>query len=73
MKRLTLLTGVAAALAFGGTSAIAQMQQKGPEEKGGAQMQAPPSAQQQAPQPQTLERLVRWHQALGVLRGLSHL
>jgi hypothetical protein len=47
MKRLTLLTGVAAALAFGGTSAIAQMQQKGPEEKGGAQMQAPPSGQQQ--------------------------
>ena len=56
MKRLTLLTGVAAALAFGGTSAIAQMQQKGPEEKGGAQMQAPPSAQQQAPQPQTQQK-----------------
>ncbi len=56
MKRLTLLTGIAAALAFGGTSAIAQMQQKGPEEKGGAQMQAPPSAQQQAPQPQTQQK-----------------
>ena len=52
MKRLTLLTGVAAALAFGGTSAIAQMQQKGPEEKGGAQMQAPPSGQPQGQQQQ---------------------
>jgi len=48
MKRLTLLTGVAAVLAFGGTSVIAQMQQKGPE--GGAQMQAPPSGQPQAQQ-----------------------
>jgi hypothetical protein len=55
MKRLTLLTGVAAALAFGGTAAIAQMQQKGPEEKGGAQMQAPPSGQQQQ-QPQAQQK-----------------
>jgi len=56
MNRLTVLTGVAAVLAFGGTSAIAQMQQKGPEEKGGAQMQAPPSGQPQAPQQQTQQK-----------------
>ena len=36
MNRLMVLTGVAAVMAFGGTSVIAQMQQKGPEDKGGA-------------------------------------
>jgi hypothetical protein len=48
MIRMTLATAIAAAMALGATSAGAQMQQKGPEDKGGAQMQAPSGGQPQA-------------------------
>jgi len=48
MIRMTLVTAIATVMALGATSAGAQMQQKGPEDKGGVQMQAPSGGQPQA-------------------------
>jgi uncharacterized protein DUF1236 len=48
MNRLALLTSVAVAVAMSAASAVAQMQQKGPDDKGGApQMQNAPDGQPQ--------------------------